>query len=98
MRRLSLALGFAMASAGFGRAQDSKMTLDYPFKVELFWIVSRTNNCQYCLGHQESKLLAAGLKEDDIAALDGDWSDATPARRAAYAFARKITYEPNQLS
>jgi alkylhydroperoxidase family enzyme len=83
---------------GFGREQDPKMSLDYPFKTELFWIVSRTNNCQYCLGHQESKLLGAGLKEEEIAALDGDWTGFTPAQRAAFAFARKITYEPHLLS
>jgi alkylhydroperoxidase family enzyme len=74
------------------------MTLDYAFKTELFWIVSRTNNCQYCLGHQESKLLGAGLNEDTIAALDGDWSEFTPAQRSAFAFARKITFEPYLLS
>ena len=60
------------------------MTLDNKFKVQLFWIVSRANNCQYCLGHQEAKLLGAGMKEDEIAALDGDWSQFTPAEQAAY--------------
>src|SRR5687768_466843 len=40
-------------SFGFSRDPDPKMTLDYRFKTQLFWIVSRTNNCQYCLGHQE---------------------------------------------
>ena len=82
----------------FARPQDPLMTLDYAFKTELFWIVSRTNNCQYCLGHQESKLLAAGLKEEQIAALDGDWSQFSPAEKAAFAFARKITYEPHLFS
>lgn len=86
------------AVPAFGRNADSNMSLDYPFKTELFWIVSRTNNCQYCLGHQEGKLLAAGLKEDEIAALDGDWSGFTPAQRAAFAFARKLTYEPYKLN
>ncbi|HEY4259108.1 MAG TPA: hypothetical protein VGM98_03060 [Schlesneria sp.] len=81
-----------------GRDNDPDMTLDYAFKVQLFWIVSRTNNCQYCLGHQESKLLGAGMTEDEIAALDGDWSQHTPAQRTAYAFARKITYEPQNLT
>src|SRR4051812_49229396 len=90
--------GFGFGGFGFGRDQDPKMTLDYTFKTELFWIVSRTNNCQYCLGHQESKLLGAGLKEGEIAALDGDWSEFTPARRSAFAFARKLTYEPHLLS
>lgn len=88
----------APAPGGFGRNADPNMSLEYAFKTELFWIVSRTNNCQYCLGHQESKLLSAGLKEDDIAALDGDWSQFDPARRAAFAFARKLTYEPYNLN
>jgi hypothetical protein len=33
--------------AGFNRERDPAMTLDNTFKVQLFWIVSRTNNCQY---------------------------------------------------
>ncbi len=52
---------------------DPKLTLDYAFKVRLFWIAARANNCQYCLGHQESKLLAAGMTEDEIASLDCNW-------------------------
>lgn len=85
-------------SGGFGqREQEPAMTLSYAFKVELFWIVSRTNNCQYCMGHQESKLLGAGLKEDDIAALDSNWAHFTPAEQAAFAYARKFTHEPNKL-
>ncbi|MBX3442927.1 MAG: hypothetical protein KF774_11015 [Planctomyces sp.] len=80
------------------RDAEPNMTLDNAFKVELFWIVSRANNCQYCLGHQESKLLAAGLSEDRIAALDCDWSKFTDAERAAYAFARKFSFEPHLLN
>jgi alkylhydroperoxidase family enzyme len=80
------------------REQDPAMTLDYAFKTELFWIVSRVNNCQYCMGHQESKLLGAGLSEDEIAALDGDWSEHTPAERAAFAFARKLSHQPHELN
>lgn len=85
-------------NGGGVREADSDMSLDNAFKVQLFWIVSRTNNCQYCLGHQESKLLRAGMTEDEIAALDGDWSEHTPAQRTAYAFARKFTYEPHLLA
>jgi hypothetical protein len=29
------------------RASDPNMSLDYAFKTELFWIVSRTTNCHY---------------------------------------------------
>lgn len=32
---------------GFSREPDPRMSLDYAFKVELFWIVSRTTNCHY---------------------------------------------------
>ncbi|AGA26850.1 carboxymuconolactone decarboxylase family protein [Singulisphaera acidiphila] len=90
--------GGSGAGAGIGRNNDPKMSLEYAFKTQMFWVVSRTNNCQYCLGHQESKLLAAGLKEEEIAALDGDWLEFTPAQRAAFAFARKLTYEPHNLN
>lgn len=85
-------------TGGFRQEQDPDMTLDNAFKIELFWIVSRVNNCQYCLGHQESKLLAAGVVEDQIAALDCDWSRFTPAEQVAFAFARKFTFEPHLLS
>lgn len=90
--------GGGAGGGGFGRDNDPDNTLDYAFKVQLFWIVSRTNNCQYCLGHQESKLLGAGMTEDEIAALDGDWSQHTPAQRMAYAFARKFTFEPHLMN
>jgi hypothetical protein len=32
---------------GVGRQADPNMALGHAFKTELFWIVSRTNNCQY---------------------------------------------------
>jgi alkylhydroperoxidase family enzyme len=32
-----------------------------------------------------------------VAALDGDWSEFSPAERAAFAFARKLTGEPHRL-
>jgi hypothetical protein len=44
------------------------------------------------------KLAVAGLEEDDIAALDGDWTEFTPAQRAAFTLARKLTYEPHHIS
>jgi alkylhydroperoxidase family enzyme len=85
------------AGFDFTRNADPNMTLDYPFKTMLFWIVSRTNNCQYCLGHQEQKLAAAGFSEDQIAALDFDWERFTPAHQAAFGYARKLTYEPHKI-
>ena len=85
------------APTGMSREQDPLFTLDNAFKVELFWIVSRVNNCQYCIGHQESKLLGLGRSEDQIASLDGDWEGFDEASKTAFAFARKFSLEPQLL-
>jgi hypothetical protein len=42
-----LPAGEARAGFGFSRDADPNMSLDYAFKTELFWIVSRVNNCHY---------------------------------------------------
>jgi alkylhydroperoxidase family enzyme len=75
--------------------QDPNSTMDYAFTTSLFWVVSRGNNCHYCLGHQELKLRGAGLDDDTIASLDCDWSRFDPRQQAALAFARKLTLEPH---
>ena len=84
--------------SGVARLQDPLFTLDNALKVELFWIVSRVNNCQYCIGHQESKLLGLGRTEDQIALLDSDWTKSDIASQSAFAFAKKFTQEPNRFS
>ncbi|HWG42459.1 MAG TPA: hypothetical protein VN688_06695 [Gemmataceae bacterium] len=38
------------------------------------------------------------MKEEEIAGLDGDWSEFTPAQRAAFVLARKLTYEPHHIT
>jgi alkylhydroperoxidase family enzyme len=82
-------------SARFGRNPDS--AFDYAFTTSLFWIVSRGNNCHYCLGHQELKLRGAGLDDDTIASLDSDWSRFDARQQAALAYARKLTLEPQLI-
>jgi hypothetical protein len=96
MRRLYLPP--ELLGGGFLREPDPAMTLDNTFKTMFFWIVSRANNCTYCQGHQEVKLAGDGVKEETIAALDGDWSEFTEAERSAFEFTRKLTYEPNRIS
>jgi alkylhydroperoxidase family enzyme len=88
----------AAGNAGPGREADPAMSLSGTFKTEFFWIVSRANNCYYCQGHQESKLAADGLSENTIAALDGNWSEFTPAERAAFAFTLKLTKTPQAIA
>ncbi len=83
--------------AGFSREPDPSMTLGYPFTTRLFWIVSRANNCTYCLGHQEAKLASTGMTDDQIGALDGDWAAYGEADRAAFAFTKKLCIEPHAV-
>jgi alkylhydroperoxidase family enzyme len=85
-------------TGGFLREPDPAMTLNNTFKTMFFWIVSRANNCAYCQGHQEVKLAGDGVKEETIAALDGDWSEFSPAERAAFAFTRRLTYDPHKIT
>src|SRR5262249_13349967 len=72
--------------------------LNNTFKTMFLWIVSRANNCAYCQGHQEVKLTGDGVKEETIAALDGDWSEFSPAERAAFGFTRLLTYDPHEIA
>lgn len=91
-------LGSELTAGAFPREPEPGMTLGHRFQTSLFWIVSRANNCTYCMGHQESKLAADGLAEDRIASLDGDWSSFDPDQRAAFAFTRKLTFEPHAIT
>lgn len=95
MRQRYLPAG--IVSGGFTRKADPGMTLDDSYKVMMFWIASRANNCAYCLGHQESKLAKAGVGEETVAALDGDWSEFTPAEQAAFALVYKLTVAPQEI-
>ena len=76
---------------------DPAMTLDDTFKVRLFWIVSRSNNCYYCLGHQEHKLRSAGMAEDEIATLDSDWRIFPIEEQRAMKFTRQLTLAPHEI-
>ncbi|MFM8890822.1 MAG: carboxymuconolactone decarboxylase family protein, partial [Planctomycetia bacterium] len=80
------------------RQPDVALGIDDPLAVDLFWIVSRVNNCHYCLGHQEVKLAAKGVTEGQLLALDTDWSGMPEGRRAAYEFARKLTTSPQAIT
>lgn len=82
-----------------GRNQAaSDQGLPYDFSTELFWIVSRINNCHYCLGHQEHKLQAVGVTEETLLALDTDWSAFPEKEQAAFAFTRQLTLAPHSIT
>jgi alkylhydroperoxidase family enzyme len=78
-----------------GRLPDPRS--DSLFTDACFWVVSRGNNCHYCLGHQELKLRAGGLEDNTIAALDSDWTVFSLRQQAALNYARKLTLEPHRI-
>jgi len=71
---------------------------EYAFKTRLFWVVSRANDCRYCLGHQELKLKRVGMTDDQIAALDCRWEKFPANEQAALKVTRKLTVSPHLMN
>ncbi len=69
----------------------------------LFWVQTRAVNCNYCMGHCEMLLELAGLDQPAIAKrtkllAETDWSAFPRAEQIAYAYARKLSATPAQLT
>lgn len=77
---------------------DPNMTLSYELKTQCFWVVSRANNCHYCLGHQEHKLFNIGFNDNQIAMLDYDWGGLKKSVIKAVGISKKITLRPHELT
>lgn len=76
---------------------------DRVFEESLFWIQTRSIGCNYCMGHCEMLLEVAGLNKDEIAErtrrlAGSDWSAFPPAEQRAYAYARKLSKTPWELT
>ena len=76
---------------------------DRVFEESLFWVQTRAIRCNYCMGHCEMLLEVAGLDKDAVAErtrrLAGDdWSAFPPAEQRAYAYARKLSKTPWELT
>lgn len=78
--------------------QDPSMTIPYDLKTQCFWVVSRVNNCYYCLGHQEHKLSLMGFSDSEIAALDYMWEKFDIKTVKSLQLAKKITLYPHIIS
>lgn len=69
----------------------------------LFWIQTRTIECNYCMGHCEMLLEVAGLSKEAVAErtrllADTDWAMFPENEQRAYAYARKLTQTPHLLT
>lgn len=73
------------------------------FGTSLFWIVTRSVECPYCMGHCEMNWEVAGLSLDQIAErsqklASEDWSGFPEQQQRAFAFARKLSLAPDSVS
>jgi alkylhydroperoxidase family enzyme len=69
----------------------------------LFWVQTRAIRCNYCMGHCEMLLEVAGLDKQAVAErtrrlASDDWSAFPPVEQRAYAYARKLTKTPWELT
>lgn len=76
---------------------------DRILEESLFWIQTRTIECNYCMGHCEMLLEVAGLSKDAVAKrtrllADTDWAMFPESEQRAYAYARKLTQSPHLLT
>lgn len=76
---------------------------DRIFEESLFWVQTRSIRCNYCMGHCEMLLEVAGLDKNGVAdrtrRLAGDdWSSFPPAEQRTYAYARKLSKTPWELT
>lgn len=76
---------------------------DRVFEESLFWVQTRAIECNYCMGHCEMLLEVAGLNKEQIAErlrrlASNDWSAFPEKEQRAYAYARKLTKTPWELT
>ncbi|WP_422928912.1 carboxymuconolactone decarboxylase family protein [Singulisphaera sp. PoT] len=96
---LAVPFEYFMRTAG----SETSAKWDRIFGQSLFWVTTRAIDCPYCMGHCEMNWEVAGLNKAEIAErsrlLAGDdWSSFTPAEQHAFAFARKMTKTPWDVS
>ena len=83
--------------------EENGRRFDRVFGLSLFWVVTRAIDCPYCMGHCEMNWEVIGMTPAQIAArsraLAGDdWSSFPPAEQRAFAFARKLTRTPGDIT
>jgi len=85
------------------RTMWAELPGDRVFEESLFWIQTRTIECNYCMGHCEMLLEVAGLDKREIAErtsrlASNDWSAFPAEEQRAYAYARKLSKAPWTLT
>ncbi len=80
------------------RSADEKGDLKPLLKAQVSWIIARQDRAWYATGQARRRLRDLGQTDDQIFSLDGDWSSFTPADRALFTVARKLSCSPVVLT
>lgn len=96
-----LAVPFELVMRTAGAEASGKW--DRIFASGLFWVTTKSVECPYCMGHCEMNWEVAGLSRQQIAERsrllgDSDWSSFPIAEQHAFAFARKLSKIPWEIS
>jgi alkylhydroperoxidase family enzyme len=79
-------------------AAEEKGDLKPLLKAQVSWIIARQDGAWYTAGRARKRLRELGWSDEQIARLDGDWSEFTPAERALFSVARKLAASPIVLT
>ena len=85
------------------RTHWAECPADRILEESLFWVQTRAIECNYCMGHCEMLLEVAGLDRPAIAKrtqmlAETDWASFPPSEQRAYAFARKLSRAPWEMT
>jgi hypothetical protein len=80
------------------RSADEKGDLTPLLKAQVSWIIARQDRAWYATGQAKKRLRELGQSDEQIYALDGDWSSFNPADRALFTVARKLAASPVVLT
>jgi hypothetical protein len=80
------------------RAAEEKGDLSPLLKAQLAWIIARQDRAWYAAGRAKQRLKDLGQSDDQVYALDGDWSRFTPADRSLFTVAKKLAASPIVLT
>jgi hypothetical protein len=80
------------------RAAEEKGDLTPLLKAQVAWIIARQDRAWYAAGRAKQRLKDLSQSDDQVHALDGDWSRFSPADRALFTVAKKLAASPIVLT
>ena len=78
--------------------QESRGDLSPLLRAQLSWIAARYDRAWYATRDAQRRLRELGQTDDQIFALDGDWSEFTPRERSLFVFTQNLAASPVVLT